>query len=67
MVTLVIPEPLPGMKELTGALEEHWVTMIHAAIEKESITGIPKFHKAMVMIEVTTPRGMDNPKGTFFP
>ena len=67
MVTLVIPEPLPGMKELTGALEEHWVTMIHAAIEKKSITGIPKFHKAMVMIEVTTPRGMNNPKGTFFP
>ena len=66
MVTLIIPEPLPGMKELTGALEEHWVTMIHAAIEKESITGIPKFHKAMVMIEVTTPRGMNNPKGTFF-
>ena len=54
------------MKELTGALDEHWVTMIHAAIEKESITGIPKFHKAMVMIEVTTPRGMNNPKETFF-
>lgn len=67
MVTLVIPEPLPGMKELTGALEEHCVAMIHGAIEKESITGIPKFHKAMVMIEVTTPRGMNNPKGAFFP
>ena len=62
VVTLIIPEPLPGMKELTAAVEEHWVTMIHDAIEKESISGIPKFQKAMVMIEVTTPRGTDNPR-----
>ncbi len=62
LVTLTIDEPLPGMKELTGAVEEHWVTMIHDAIEKESITGIPKFRKAMVMIEITTPRGTDNPR-----
>ena len=62
IVTLIIPEPLPGMKELTAAVEEHWVTMIHEAIEKESITGIPKFQKAMVMIEITTPRGTNNPK-----
>ncbi len=61
-VTLSIPEPLPGLKELTAAVEEHWVTMIHDAIEKESITGIPKFQKAMVMIEITTPRGTDNPR-----
>ena len=60
--TLIIPEPLPGLKELTAAVEEHWVTMIHDAIEKESITGIPKFQKAMVMIEITTPRGTNNPK-----
>ena len=62
VVTLMISEPLPGMKELTGAVEEHWVTMIHDAIEKESRTGIPKFQKAMVMIEVTAPRGANNPK-----
>ena len=62
MVTLIIPEPSPGMKELTAAVEEHWVTMIHDAIEKESITGIPIFQKAMVMIEITTPRGTDNPR-----
>ena len=62
VVTLIIPEPLPGMKELTAAVEEHWVTMIHDAIERESRTGIPKFQKAMVMIEVTTPRGTDNPR-----
>ena len=62
IVTLIIPEPVPGMKELTGAVEEHWVTMIHDAIDKESKTGIPKFHKAMLMIEITTPRGTNNPK-----
>ena len=62
VVTLIIPEPLPGLKELTAAVEEHWVTMIHDAIEQESRTGIPKFQKAMVMIEITTPRGTDNPR-----
>ena len=62
VVTLIIPEPLPGMKELTSAVEEHWITMIHDAIEKESRTGIPKFQKAMVMIEISVPRGTDNPK-----
>ena len=62
VVTLIIPEPLPGMKELTAAVEEHWVTMIHDAIEQESRTGIPKFQKAMVMIEVVTPRGTNNPR-----
>ena len=50
------------MKELTGAVEQHWATMIHDAIEKESISGIPKFQKAMVMIEVTAPRGTENPR-----
>lgn len=62
VVTLIIPEPLPGLKELTAAVEEHWVTMIHEAIEQESQTGIPKFQKAMVMIEITTPKGTDNLK-----
>ena len=62
VVTLIIPESLPGMKELTAAVEEHWVTMIHDAIQIESKTGIPKFQKAMVMIEITTPKGTDNPK-----
>ena len=62
VVTLIIPEPLPGMKELTAAVEEHWVTMIHDAIEQESRTGIPKFRKAMVQIEISTPRGTDNPR-----
>lgn len=32
IVTLTIQETLPAMKKLTEALEEHWKTMIHAAI-----------------------------------
>ena len=61
-VTLLIDEPLPGMKELTSSVEEHWITLIHDAIARESQTGIPKFQKAMVTIEVTTPRGTNNAK-----
>ncbi len=59
-ITLVINEPLPSMKELTLAVEEHWVNMINKAIAEESKTGIPKFDKAFVMIEITTPRGTRN-------
>ena len=62
VVTLIISEPLPGLKELTAAVEEHWVTMIHDAIEQESRTGVPKFQKAIVHIEISTPRGTDNPR-----
>ena len=62
VVTLTINEPLPGMKELTAAVEDHWISMIHQAIFEESKTGIPKFEKAFVMIEITTPRGSNNPK-----
>lgn len=59
-VTLVINEPLPSMKELTISVEEHWVNMINKAIAEESKTGIPKFEKAFVMIEIITPRGNRN-------
>ena len=59
-ITLVINEPLPSMKELTIAVEEHWVNMINKAIAEESKTGIPKFEKAFVMIEIITPRGNRN-------
>ena len=61
-VTLLIDEPLPGTKELTSSVQEHWIALIHDAIAKQSETGIPKFQKAMVMIEITTPRGTDNPR-----
>ncbi len=61
-VTLLIDEPLPGMKELTSSVQEHWITLIHDAIAQESQTGIPQFQKAMVIIEITTPRGTKNSK-----
>ena len=62
IVRLLIPEPLPGLKELTAAVEEHWVRMIHEAIAKQAKTGIPRFEKAHVHIQITAPRGTNNSK-----
>lgn len=62
MVCLVIPEPLPGRKELTGTVEEHWARIIHEAIAKQAKIGIPCFEKAHVHIRITAPRGTNNRK-----
>ena len=62
VVCLVIPELLPGMKELTGTVEEHWIRMIHEAIAQQAKIGIPHFEKAHVHIRITAPRGTDNRK-----
>ena len=62
VVCLVIPEPLPGLKELTGAVEEHWTRMIHEAIAQQAQISIPYFEKAHVHIRITTPRGTNNRK-----
>ena len=62
MVCLVILEPLPGLKELTGTVEEHWTRMIHEAIAKQAKIGIPRFEKAHVHIHITAPRGTNNQK-----
>ena len=62
IVRLVIPEPLPGLKELTGTLEEHWTRLIHEAIAKQAKIGIPRFEKAHVHIRITAPRGTNNSK-----
>ena len=62
MVCLIIPEPLPGLKELTGTVEEHWTRMIHEAIAKQAEIGIPRFEKAHVHIRITAPRGTNNSK-----
>ena len=62
VVCLVIPEPLPGLKELTGAVEEHWTRMIHEAIAQQAKICIPYFEKAHVHIRITTPRGTNNRK-----
>ncbi len=60
IVTLKINEPLPALKELTASVEEHWVNMIHEAISGISENGIPRFEKAFVLIEITTPKGSKN-------
>ena len=62
IVRLLIPEPLPGLKELTAAVEEHWVRMIHEAISRQAQTGIPYFEKAFVLIRIHAPRGTNNAK-----
>ncbi len=60
-ITLTINEPLPSMKRMTEAIEEHWKAMLHAAIEEAARQKpLPYFDKAMVEIEIVTPRGSDN-------
>ena len=61
MVTLTLREPLPAMKHLSESVEEHWKAMIHTAIaEAASLGPLPYFEKALVEIEITTPRGTNN-------
>lgn len=61
VVTLTICEPLPSMKYLTEALEEHWKAMIHAAIfDAARQEPLPHFEKAFVEIEITTTKGSSN-------
>ena len=62
VVCLVIPEPLPGLKELTCTVEVHWTRMIHEAIAKQAKIGIPRYKKAHVHIRITAPRGSNNSK-----
>ena len=60
-VTLTIDEALPSMKRLTEAVEEHWKAIIHASIDEAAETGpLPCYNKAMVAIEIVTPRGTYN-------
>lgn len=60
-VILTIAEPLPAMKKLTETVEEHWKTMLHAAIGEAARQGrLPYFEKAFVEMEIITPRGSDN-------
>ena len=63
VVTLTITEPLPSMKRLTEAVEEHWKAMLHAAIEEAAQQNpLPYFDRAMVEIEIVTPKGSNNAK-----
>ena len=61
VVTLKFDEPLPSMKKLTEAVEEHWKAMLHAAISDAAAQEpLPYFEKAFVEIEIVTPRGSNN-------
>ena len=63
VVTLTIQEPLPSMKKLTEALEEHWKAMLHAALgEAARQSPLPYFEKAFVEIEIITTKGCNNAK-----
>ncbi len=60
-VTLIINDPLPSLKELTSAVHEHWLELIHTAIGKASVNQkLPYFEKAFVWIEVMTAKGTNN-------
>ena len=62
-VTLIIYEPLPTMKRLTQAIEEHWKSMIHAAIAEAAQRGsLPFFKKAFVEILIIRTKVSDNAK-----
>ena len=62
-VALTIYEPLPSMRRLTEAIEEHWKAMIHEAIrEAAQQDQLPHFEKAFVQIEIVTVRGSNNAK-----
>ena len=62
IVTLTIQEPIPAMKRLTEAVEEHWKAMLHAAISEAAQPPgtLPFFEQAFVAIEIVTPRGSNN-------
>ncbi len=61
ILTLTLWEPLPAMKKLTEAIEEHWKDMIHSAIRQAAQQGpLPYFEKAFVEIEIVTPKGSNN-------
>ena len=61
--TLTIHEPLPPVKELTSAVEDHWLELIHTAIGKAAREWkLPRFEKAFVWIEVVTPKYTNNAK-----
>lgn len=61
ILTLTLDEPLPAMKRLTEAVEEHWKALLHEAISEAAAQGpLPFFEKAFVAIRIVTPRGSDN-------
>ena len=62
-IIFTFQESLSTQKELTSAVEEHWVDMMRTAFRKAAEQGpLPHFQKAMVEILIATPRGSDNTK-----
>jgi len=63
MITLTIHEPLPILKELTYAMQDHWTELMQEAIFKATQDKkTPYFEKAFVWIEIITPKYTDNAK-----
>ena len=63
IVILTINEPLPPTKELTSAVEDHWLELIHNAIDKAAQENpLSYFSKAFVWIEIITPKYSYNAK-----
>lgn len=53
-MVLTIHKPLPTQKKLTGAVEEHWKSMLYAAIAKVAQQKVLSyFVKAFVEIQTT--------------
>ena len=62
-VTLFIYEPLPAMKRLTEAIEEHWKDMIHAAIfEAAQQRPLPISRKPSLKSKLHAPREVTTQK-----
>ena len=61
VVTLTIHESLPTIKEMTSAVQDHWLELVHAAIDGAARERrLPRFERAFVWIEVITPKYTDN-------
>ena len=63
IVTLTINESLPALKEMTSAIQDHWLNLVHIAIKKAaSDRKLTYFQKAFVWIEISAPEGVNNKK-----
>ncbi len=62
-VFFIFYEPLPALRELTSAMEDHWINMLQTAIEQVAAQQeLPCFEKAYVEIEIITTKGHKNAK-----
>jgi hypothetical protein len=60
-ILVVSHAPPTPIRELTSAVEEHWLSLMQAAVASAARGGrLPYFGKAFVWLEAVTPRGSDN-------